>query len=178
VHVKRALAPAVLLACFALCSSSWASSSGAAVRHAVAEQQSPVPVQTPTRELSVFLSTHRAGARPVKVTLVALYEMRCNNPGPGTLVVTLPAKERQPPHIAPSAVTLNGRAAPRVKTGPHTVSITLPLPDGISCNVIAPGKLTIVFKPAAGLGNPPAPGVYRLTVRKGGLALRTTFRIG
>ena len=113
----------------------------------------------------------------MKVTLVARYEMRCNNPGPGILLVALPAQERHPRHIASSAVTLDGRAAPTVKTRPHAVSITLPLPHGIACTALAPGKLTVVFKPAAGLGNPVAPGVYPLTVRKGDLALRTTFRV-
>jgi hypothetical protein len=114
----------------------------------------------------------------VKLTLVARYEMRCNTPGPGTLVVVLPAKEKQPRRIAASAVTLDGRSAPAVKTRLHTVSITLPGPHGITCNVMAPGKLTVVFKPAAGLGNPAAPGVYPLTVRKGEVALKATFRIG
>jgi hypothetical protein len=163
--------PVLLLACFAP-----SSSASADTRPQVGTGGS-VSVEPAPEALSASLSTHRAGAPHVRLTLTVRYEMRCNNPGPGILVVVLPKKERQPQRIAASAVTLDGRAAAKVKTRPHVVSITLPVPQGITCNVIAPGKLIVVFKPSAGLGNPAAPSVYPLTVRKGDLALETSFRI-
>ena len=154
--------PVLLLASFAFSSSALADTPSA--------ESSP-------EGLSVTLSTHRAGAPHVKLTLAVRYEMRCDNPGPGTLVVVLPKKERQPQRIAPATITLDGSPATKVRTRPHVVTVTLPLPHGTTCNVIAPGKLTVVFEPAAGLGNPAAPGVYPLTVRKGDLVLRASFRI-
>lgn len=137
----------------------------------------PITDALPNQGLTASLSTDRAGARPVIVTLALTYPMRCGHPGPGSLVVTFPGAERLPNRIPASAVLLNNHAAASVKRSGNDVTIALPRPSGISCNVIGPGKLTVVFTRSARLGNPPRAGSYQLAARTKNLVLRTMLRI-
>ncbi len=68
---------------------------------------------TPTRpaSASVTLSSSHAGARPVALTLRLRYDMQCARPGPGPLVVTFPAAELLPAHIATRDVSVDGEPA-------------------------------------------------------------------
>lgn len=131
----------------------------------------------PAQSASVSLSSNRAGAKNVAVTFRLAYEMQCGWPGPGPLVVTFPAAERLPPKIAPAHVLLTGRPAPSVTRSGRTVSVAVPARSGMTCMVIAPGKATIEFTHAAGLGNPRTRGVYPVSVQRGKLVLRTSFPI-
>ncbi|HVA31904.1 MAG TPA: hypothetical protein VMU58_11610 [Gaiellaceae bacterium] len=118
-----------------------------------------------------------AGAHPVTLTLRARLLMTCGRPGPGPIVVSLPAAERVPRAIARSAVLAGGSAPLTVRVAGHTVTLTLPRPPGVTCLVIAPGTLTIVFSRAAGLGNPSAAGTYALSVRIGAQSFRARLTI-
>lgn len=131
----------------------------------------------PSQSASITLSSNRAGANGVAVTLHVTYEMQCGWPGPGPLVVTFPAAERLPATIAPAHVLLNGRAAPKVTRAGRSMSVAVPARSGMTCMVIGPGKVTIAFTHAAGLGNPRTRGVYPVSVQRGKLVLHTSFRI-
>lgn len=141
--------------------------------------QGPVPITDtiPNRGITVSLSTDRAGARPVTVTLQLTYQMRCGHPGRGSLIVSFPAAERLPARIPAAAVSLDGHSAPAVSRHGKDVTIALPRPHGISCNIIAPGKVTVVFTTAARLGNPNNAGSYPLSARIRNLLLQTTLQI-
>lgn len=132
----------------------------------------------PSGSVAVGLSSHRAAARSVTVTLRLRYEMQCGNPGPGRLVVSFPAGMHVPKRIAAAHVLLAGKPVPAVSVSETRVTITLPRPQGIQCMVIAPGRTSVVFVPAAGIGNPAKAGTYPLSVRKGALVMRTRFAIG
>ena len=69
---------------------------GIAVSSAAGAEAHSVAPQTLPASAAVTLSSPRAGARPVVLTLRMRYEMQCARPGPGPLVVTFPAGERLP----------------------------------------------------------------------------------
>jgi hypothetical protein len=139
--------------------------------------QEPIGDTTSSQSISVSLSTNRAGARPVTVTLMLRYQMRCGRPGPGSLVVTFPGSERMPIRIAPASVLLNGQKATLVKRSGKEITIALPATSGMTCNVIGPGALKVVFTRAARLGNPTQAGSYALVARTKSVVLRTRIQI-
>lgn len=123
------------------------------------------------------LSSTKAGARPVELTVKVRYEMVCGQPGPGTAVLTLPAAASVPDTIGPSAVLVNGKPATAVAVSGHTVSIALPRRKGITCLVIGPGMLTLTLTKSAGLGNPAAKGTYTIRVRHNTLSFKASVVI-
>jgi hypothetical protein len=140
----------------------------------------PVPVgpgQGSQTAASASLSTVRAGARPVALTLRLRYEMICGRPGAGAVVVVLPQAVSVPASIAPAAVLVNGHRTSRVRVSGHTVSIALPAKGGITCHVVAPGVLELVFTRSARLGNPAASGTYAIHVRRNALRFVASVRI-
>jgi hypothetical protein len=114
---------------------------------------------------SATLSSTKAGAKPVELTLKVRYDMICGQPGPGTAIVTLPPSVSLPGTIASAALLVNGKPAPKVDVSGHEISVTLPRRHGITCLVIAPGTLTLTFTKSAGLGNPARGGRYTIRVR-------------
>jgi hypothetical protein len=124
----------------------------------------------PLNTASAVASPARAGARPAVLALTMHYEMQCGRPGPGPVVVALPAAERVPRAIARAGVLVDGRAPRSVGVSGHTVTIGLVPPKGITCMVIGPGTLAVSFTRAAGLGNPAEAGSYRIGVRVGARA--------
>ncbi|MES1247208.1 MAG: hypothetical protein ABUS54_06000, partial [Actinomycetota bacterium] len=78
--------------------------------------------------------------------------------------VHLPAAMTVPATIARAGVTLGGLVPLHVAVEGNTVSITLPLPRGATCDVLGPGWFSIAFKQAAGLKNPASAGSYAFTV--------------
>lgn len=127
---------------------------------------------------SVSLSTNRAGARPVGVALRFASELRCGSVRAGRLLVRFPAAEHVPSQIATTSVLVNGRSARAVTPTGTTLAVAVPQLSGISCGVITPGIVRVVFKPAAGLGNPASAGTYPISVRGGTrLMMRAAFRI-
>jgi hypothetical protein len=113
------------------------------------------------------LSTTKAGAKPVALTLKLHYEMVCNQPGLGKAIVDLPQASSVPARIDSAAVLVNGKPAPAVSVSGHDVSITMPARrSGVSCMIVGPGTLTLTLTRAAGLGNPARAGAYTIHVRR------------
>ena len=142
----------------------------AALSAAAATAANPPPVNPGGPNIpapSAALSSARAGARPVALTVKVHYEMVCGYPGRGSAVVSLPAAAFVPTRIVSSAVLVNGRPTPAVTVSGHDVSIALPRPEpGVTCMSIGPGTLTLTLTRAAGLGNPRAAGTYTIRVRR------------
>jgi len=113
------------------------------------------------------LSTTKAGAKPVALTLKLHYEMVCDQPGLGKATVLLPQASSVPARIDRAAVLVNGKPAPAVSVAGHDISITMPAkPSGATCMVMGPGTLTLTLTRAAGLGNPARAGAYTIRVRR------------
>ncbi len=124
----------------------------------------------PASEASAVLSPARLGAKNVMLTVSLRTELRCGRlAGTKPLVLALPARARVPSAIPASAVLIGGRAAGKVAVAGHTLTISPAPPRGVMCNSIRVGVVKIVVLPAAGLGNPRAPGAYvvRLTYGPG-----------
>lgn len=127
---------------------------------------------------SASLSSTRAGARPVALTVKVHYEMVCGQPGPGRVVVTLPKAADVPAKIDSAAVLVNGNPTPSVSVSGHTVSIAMPLKrPGVSCMVVGPGLLTLTLTRAAGIGNPKSAGTYTIRVLRNALSFTTSVSI-
>ncbi|MGD0714222.1 MAG: hypothetical protein ABSB24_08575 [Gaiellaceae bacterium] len=129
----------------------------------------PVPLPLTGSATAVAAPT-TAGARPVALTLKLRYEMQCGRPGPGPLVVSLPAAERVPHTIVRGSVLVDGKPPASASVTGHVIVLTLPPQRGVICMVIGPGTLTAVFTRAAGLGNPAVAGSYPIAVRIGARA--------
>lgn len=127
---------------------------------------------------SVALSSTRPGARAVTVTLTLGYEMQCGSPGPGPVTVTFPTPEGMPLSIRASSVTVDGRPAVSTAISAHTVTVGLPAPPPVICDVIGPGRLVIVFRSSADLGNPLRVGRYSLSAARGADTFSASFTIG
>ena len=125
----------------------------------------------------VSLSSVRAGARPVALKLVLAYEMQCGYPGPGPVRIVLPGQERVPGVLAPSQVLVDGQPARTVAISGHTVTVGLAPRPRITCDVIGPGRLTIVFTRAARFGNPARPGTYTIGVTRRAATFSARFTI-
>lgn len=143
------------------------------------------PAQTPispigSRSLVVSLSSNRAGARPVSVTLTFSYMMQCGYPGPGPVRITLPAAERVPSALARGAVLVDGAAARSVALLGRTVTVGLSPRPRVICDVIGEGRLSIELIAAGGFGNPPHAGTYTVsaaTSSPSGGAFSARFRV-
>ncbi len=120
----------------------------------------------PQSAATVAVTPNRAGVRPAAITVRLTYEMQCGYPGPGPVRVVLPVAVRVPARIARSAVFVNGRAAPAVRVAGRAISVGLPARPRIMCDAIGPGRLTIVFGRAAGIGNPLRAGSYLLVATR------------
>jgi hypothetical protein len=142
---------------------------------ALAAGASAAPAAGPA---TTALSSSKAGAKHVTLTVAFRTELQCGRlMGSRTLAVTLPAKVKLPATVAPVAVTVSGRAVSSVAVAGRAVTITLPAPRGMMCDSITMGLAKIVFLPAAGLGNPRAPGIYTVRVVHGGEAFAAPLKI-
>ena len=150
---------------------------GIAVLSAAGAEADSVATQGLPASASVTLSSTRAGARPVVLTLRMRYEMQCARPGPGPLVVTFPAGERLPAQIAAGDVLVDEGPATNVRRSGGTVSIGLPVRHGPLCDVIAPSVLTVLFDRGAQLGDPARVGDYPLTAQTPRVSARTSIAI-
>lgn len=141
----------------------------------------PVPVNPggPNRPpTTATLSSTKAGAKPVALTLKLHYEMICGQPGAGDAIVSLPAAADVPRTIDNAAVLVNGKPSPAVAVSGHDVSIAMPPKrPGVTCMVIGPGTLTLTLTRAAGIGNPASAGRYTIRVHRNKLAFATSVAI-
>lgn len=126
---------------------------------------------------SVTLSSRVVGKRPVAVKLRLGYEMQCGYPGPGPIVVVFPKREHVPKAILADAVLVDGKHPPAVGVSGRKVTVELPPPPQVMCDVIAEGHVTIAFTKAARLGNPGRAGEYAIVARRGKTAFHATYRI-
>jgi hypothetical protein len=126
---------------------------------------------------TVALSSSRAGARPVALTVALRTELQCGRLRGRSLSVRLPAQARVPDSIPASTVLVGGVQAARVEVSGHTLAIALRRPKAPICTTIAFGTAKIVVTRAARLGNPKAPGPYALAVYLGRAVTTAKLRI-
>ncbi|HEY8703710.1 MAG TPA: hypothetical protein VIL98_03065 [Gaiellaceae bacterium] len=116
---------------------------------------------------TVRLSTSKAGARPVILTIRIVAPLRCGVPFGLPVVVSLPRLSLVPQAIASSAVLINGKQSSKVTVSAHSVTVGVPTVHGVTCNSISDGPELLTFTSAAKLGNARKPGTYAITVRRG-----------
>jgi hypothetical protein len=134
-------------------------------------------VNPPLDSVTATLSSAHAGARPVVLTLALRTELQCGRLNGGALVVRLPAQERVPATVAATAVLVGGKPSGAVAVAGHTLTVSIPRPRGMMCDVIGPGTVTLVLTRSANLGNPKNPGTYPLVVSRGTQQFKTTLTI-
>jgi hypothetical protein len=134
-------------------------------------------VNPPLDSVTVTLSSAHAGVRPVVLTLAIRTELQCGRLIGGALVVRLPAQERLPATVAATAVLVGGKASGAVAVAGHTLTISIPRPHTMMCDVIGPGTVSLVLTRSANLGNPKTAGTYPLVVARGTQQFKTTLRI-
>jgi hypothetical protein len=106
-----------------------------------------------TATVSPDLVGHRA-----TLTLKLRFEMTCGQPGPGPVVLHLPAKMGVPQRL----VGANGtKQAPATVLG-HDVTVQLPKPPAVTCMSIGLSTLTLTL---VGVRNPATAGTYVVRAR-------------
>jgi hypothetical protein len=118
----------------------------------------------------------RSGARPAGLRLTLRTELQCGRLSGGPIIIGMPAAERMPASLQVGDVLVNGKALDAKLSG-HVVSIALPKTTGVTCDVIGPGTVSVVFTKTASLGNPLAPGTYRVSLRVRGKIAAATFAV-
>jgi hypothetical protein len=120
-----------------------------------------------TGDSAVAIASPATPAARTSLKLLLRYEMLCAQPGRGPVLVTMPAALRVPAKIRPTAVLVNGKAAPSVQVKGHTVTVGLPPNSNVICRSFVPGILWISFTSAASLRNPSRAGIYAIRARVG-----------
>lgn len=136
-----------------------------------------VNFQSPNHDATVLLSSAKAGADHVALTVKLQATLRCGRPFGAGVVVTLPRAARVPSSIASSAVRVNGKAPSRLAVSGRKVTVGLPAVHGIICDSITDGVLKVAFAGRAALGNPSAPGTYAIAIRRGASAYSVPIAI-
>jgi hypothetical protein len=139
-----------------------------------------VPISSavsPGEPAGITLSTTKAGARPVVVTVRLRFDMVCGQPGAGPIVIRFPRQETMPTTIAPAAVLVNGKPAARAGVSGPALTVVPSTPQGVQCNVITRGAVAIVLDRAARLGNPVAAGRYTVAMKRGLKTFTAGFEI-
>ena len=122
----------------------------------------PTPIGTSTP--SAKLSSTKAGARHVVLTVQFPAFLQCGKPR-GPVNIVLPSAEPPPPkRIAVAAVRIDNLAPTTVVVAGRSITITL-VPHGITCDSIVDGTAKVVFGAAAGLVNPSTPGTYNVLIK-------------
>jgi hypothetical protein len=134
-------------------------------------------VNPPMDSVTVTLSSTHAGARPVVLTLAVRTELQCGRLIGGALVVRLPAQERMPATVAATAVLVGGKPSGAVAVAGHILTVSIPRPRAMMCDVIGPGTVTLVLTRSANLGNPKNAGTYPLVVSRGTQQFKTQLKI-
>jgi hypothetical protein len=112
--------------------------------------------------MTVTSSPRTAGAHGVRLKVTLHYEMQCNYPGAGPLVVTFPKALKLPKQFASGSVLLAGNPVAATVNG-QQVTVTVPPHKGILCTMVGPGSLKLTFTRAAKLANPAHKGSYRFS---------------
>ncbi|HLK46433.1 MAG TPA: hypothetical protein VKT18_10605 [Acidimicrobiales bacterium] len=125
----------------------------------------------------VVVAPEAASAQPVSLRLTLSYEMQCGYPGRGPVVLRFPGGVRLPARLAATDVLVDGRRARSTTLVGGVLTIGLPPPPQVMCDVIGPGRLTVAITPAAGVGNPVRPGVYALLATVGTGSFTASFTV-
>jgi hypothetical protein len=149
----------------------------ATAAQATATQSLPIRVlkaETPT--LTVKLSSSRAGAKDVTLTLSYMTALRCGHPSTG-VTVDLPAAAGVAAKIAGSAVHMNGRPVSAVVVRKHSLAVSPPRVSGVTCDSIVNGTVTLVLGAGAEIANPAHAGTYQVSVASGTSHLTATYSV-
>jgi hypothetical protein len=134
----------------------------------------PMPIGTSTP--SAKLSSTKAGARHVVLTVQFPAFLQCGKPR-GPVNVVLPSAAPAPPKpMAVAAVRIDNLAPTTVVVTGRSITITL-VPHGITCDSIVDGTAKVVFGAAAGLVNPSKPGTYNVLVKHSGASYKAPVTI-
>lgn len=114
--------------------------------------------------VTVHLSSTRAGAHPVSLTLTFETVFRCGQPR--SAVVTLPKGVSVPSQFAPGSVLVNGHVS-HVTTSGRAVSVSLPAGGKVTCDSLRLGTEQLAFTQKAQLANPAVPGRYTIGIKHG-----------
>ena len=107
-----------------------------------------------------------AGAKPARLKVSLSLDLRCANPGPAAILVSLPKAWRVPKSIARTAVWIDKSHPVGVTVSRHKLTLEPNAPAG-TCTVIAPGTINVKFTRAAKLDNPRRAGLYTIHVSIG-----------
>lgn len=132
---------------------------------------------TKTPRLTAKLSTTRAGAKRVALTLQLQTALVCGQAGPTAVVVELPAAARVPARLQRMSVAVGGRPPRAIAVKGRRVTISPARTPGVMCHSVTIGTLVIHFTHAARLENPRKPGRYAVVVRRGTAHYRATITI-
>lgn len=111
------------------------------------------------------LSSSRAGARPVSLTLMFETVFVCGQPR--SVLVTLPKGVAMPSRFAPGSVLVNGHVAANVSTAGRAVTVSAASGGKMTCHSLRLGTELLVFTAKAQLANPGAPGRYTIGIKHG-----------
>ena len=126
--------------------------------------------------MAIAASSHKRGARGVRLTFTLHYWMQCEYPGAGPLVLTFPKAVKLPAQLASGAVQLAGKPVASQVDG-RQVTVMVAPHTGILCDLMSRGSLRLAFTSLANLSNPTRAGSYRFAARHGQLALTATLTI-
>lgn len=112
-----------------------------------------------TSAMSVIASPQTPSAHPIRLLVTLQYDMQCDYPGAGPLVVTFPSTMKLPHRFASRTVKLSGKPTASTING-HRVTVTIPPPSGTLCSLRGPGSLKLTFTRAAKLANPARAGSF------------------
>lgn len=136
-----------------------------------------VDFQSPDHAASVQLSSVKAGADNVALTARVQSVLRCGRPTGGAVVVSLPKSAHVPASIARTSVRVNGKVPSKVSVAATTVTVSLPVVNGITCDSMTDGVVQVAFAPSAALGNPAHAGTYTVAIRQAQLAHAVSIAI-
>jgi len=126
--------------------------------------------------MTVTASPSTAGAHGVRLRVTLHYEMQCNYPGAGPLVVTFPTAVKLPKQFADGSVLLADNPVAATVDG-QQVTVVVPPHRGILCTLMGPGSLKLTFTRAAKLANPARKGGYHFSATHLGRAFTATLSI-
>jgi hypothetical protein len=128
-----------------------------------ARQLGPSPL---TPKLSITASSAQHGARHVSLVFGFAFLMRCAQPGPTPIVISLPKAAGVPTTTVAGSVLLNGKATTAKLSG-HTLTVTTPQPPRVMCDLIGIGTAKITLTSRSGVRNPLHAGRYLFTAAHG-----------
>jgi hypothetical protein len=126
--------------------------------------------------MSVIASPHTPSSHAVRLLVTLRYDMQCNYPGAGSLVVTFPSAMKLPHRFAAGTIKLAGKPI-AATIAARRVAVTVPPPSGTLCSLRGPGSVTLTFTRAAKLVNPARTGSFSFKANHDGHAFTAKLAI-